>query len=107
MTDPDQATRVVDDLLAATHEVERRLEAAGEEHAHDWLFGLREALLDWRRILPLVAALPDAGDRAALTEGLREIAFQIAYVAAPHAESHLSEVLESIDSGGDAPGDAQ
>jgi hypothetical protein len=106
VTDPDRATSLIDELIAATEQVERRLEAAGEARAHDWMFALREALLDWRRILPLVATLPDEGDRDAITARVREIAFQIAHVAAPHAQGHLTEVLEAIDPGGEhAPSD--
>jgi hypothetical protein len=87
-------TGVMDALIAATEDVERRLEAAGESHAHDWMFALREVVYDLKRELILVAGLPDA---EAVRERLAEISADVIYMLGPHAEHHLGEFVETDD----------
>ena len=97
MTTTDEVRRALDSLLGAVDEVEHRLADAGEVRAHEWTFALREVLLDYRRILPMISALPELSDRGTLTERLREIVVALRYEAGPHATHHLDEVLASMD----------
>jgi hypothetical protein len=88
----------IDGLLELTHRLEARLEAESETRAHDWMFALREILLDQRRLLPQLAALADARDLATVPAQLRELAVELLEGAQPHARHHLDELLESLDS---------
>jgi hypothetical protein len=93
----DEVIRAIDGLLTITGEVERKLADAGEVHAHEWMFALREILFDYRRILPPITDLPNSDDRQEITAGLREIAAALLYEACPHMETHLDDLLNSID----------
>jgi hypothetical protein len=97
MTEPNEVERTLDALLASVGDAERRLEAAGETRAHDWAFALREVLLDYRRILPMIATLPELADRTELTARVRDILVALRYEAGPHATGHLDEALASMD----------
>lgn len=97
MTSPDEVERTLDALLTGVGEAERRLEAAGETRAHEWAFALREVLLDYRRILPRIATLPELSDRAELTARVREVLVALRYEAGPHATGHHDEALASME----------
>ena len=97
MTLADDVTGVMDALIAATEDVERRLEAAGEAHAHDWMFALREVVYDLKRELILVAELPACEDAEAVRERLAEISADVIYRLGPHAEHHLGEFVQTDD----------
>ncbi len=96
-TPEEDVTQVLDRLIESTHEAERRLESSGERDAHAWMFGLREFLLDLRRVLPAIASLPSAAERGTAKEQVRELAADLVYGVAPHVIHHLGEVLELID----------
>jgi hypothetical protein len=87
----------IDELLEATRETEQRLEQLGEPAAHDWMFALREVLLDLRRVLPAIATLSDLPDREAAAELMRELAGELAHGVAPHMIHHMQQVLDGLD----------
>lgn len=100
MTSSHEVHRTIDDLLAATRDIERQLEDQGEDRAHEWMFALREILLDYQRVLPRISDLREVEDREQLTTRLREIAAALRYEVGPHTIGHLDDLLDSIDGNG-------
>jgi hypothetical protein len=90
-------TTAIDQLLDTTRKAEDRLEAAGEPAAHDWMFALREVLLDLRRILPRISALSEDSATEATRAALREIAADLLFGFGPHMSHHMQELLASLD----------
>lgn len=90
--------RTIDQLVESTYEAELRLEAMGERDAHDWMFALREVLLDLRRLLPVIASLPSTPDSGTAQKQMRDLAAELVYGFAPHVSHHLGEVLDLMDS---------
>jgi hypothetical protein len=89
--------RLMDALITATGDVERRLEEGGEQSAHDWMFALREILYDVKRALLLVARLPGEEGADAVRRTVEQISTEFVYMLGPHAEHHLGELLEAFE----------
>jgi hypothetical protein len=98
---PDEVHRLIERVLEGTYALESRLEAAGEPRAHEWLFHVREILLDLRHALALAAALPDAGTAEEARRALRALAAELGYGMAPHAEHHMSALIEALETDGE------
>jgi hypothetical protein len=90
------AVALVNALMVTTRNVEARLLAAGESDGHDWMFALREVLLDLQRVLEKVAALEGVEDTVRLRQAVDDVATEIAYRVLPHSRAHMLDVLESL-----------
>jgi hypothetical protein len=92
--------RMLEELLAVTGAVEAELENAGFSLAHDWMFGIREALYDLTRVQNLVFELQLA-EPFTLVKEVKELVNVILYEVVPHISSHCEEVMESLPEDGE------
>lgn len=95
----------IDTLLAASKEVEDKLEHAGVQDAHEWMFAIREMLYDMRRVsLELEEFFTTQKVDKQNGEELRKIVNTVLYEVLPHIKSHMEDLELSLP---DSPPEAR
>ncbi len=87
----------IDSLLAASNELENKLEQAGIQDAHEWMFALREMLYDIRRVileLDKFFNMKNVGRQS--EEQLMKITNIILYEFLPHIQSHMEDLEKNL-----------
>ena len=87
----------IDTLLAASKEMEDKLERAGVQEAHEWMFAFREMLYDMRRVsLEMEKFFSTQKVDRQSREQLEKIVNTVLYEVLPHIRSHMEDLEQGL-----------
>jgi len=84
-------------LIKASEEFEDRIKNYGVTGAHEWMFAVREALHDLRRLEVSLCALYSARDREDAARLCSEYVEMWLYQVLPHIQAHMTELEHEMD----------
>ncbi|HYP19462.1 MAG TPA: hypothetical protein VEY08_05255 [Chloroflexia bacterium] len=94
-----EATSSLDLLISASQLIEAKLNEAGYEQSHDWMFAIREVLYDLRRLNLILVNLDNTIDLNNAPALLGSFARAVLYEVIPHVQGHMEELEQSLTVG--------